>query len=119
MYPLCLVKLEELPFHRHAAVGTGKAMLQLPELMLQVMGLAGYELSISLRCLPPLSAPFVTRHYPPQREKLMPARIASHCGQPQPAAQRRHRSWNFLRGDPLQFVVAANSAARIQKTAKR
>jgi hypothetical protein len=49
----------------------------------------------------------------------MPARHASRRRQPQPASNHGCHSQNFLRGDSLQFQVAANAASRIEQMPKR
>ena len=49
----------------------------------------------------------------------MPARHASRGRQSQQAPHHGCNSQNFLRGDSLQFQVAANAASRIEKMPKR
>ncbi len=71
--------------------------------------------SVFRRCS---ACPFRWQHRP-QREEFMPARLASHRRQSQPASYHGCHSRNFFRGDSLQLQVAANAASRVENTPER
>lgn len=55
----------------------------------------------------------------PYGKKLMTAGFAAQRGEPEKAPEVRGDAGNVFCGDALQFQVAANSAMRVQKRAKR
>ena len=55
----------------------------------------------------------------PHREKLIPARLTSHCGNPQHAPKNGNHPRHVLSGNSLQIQIAANPAMRVKMIAHR